>query len=461
MLTASAALALLHADLGGPWTTVLDLSADPPALQRAFRIAASLPTGGLLVMLSTDADALTRACQSLAEQPRVALQVLEVEEGALLLVHVQGTGQRAAAQTCQSPPRTADAAPVHGATEGDLDDDIVRRLLKRVDERYPASQGSNTERYLGRRGILAPDGPRWRPTLAAMLVAGLRPELFVPGCAVVLALDGRAHHLRGTLPELVRRVVRGCDGVVDANVLAHVVLNALLHRDWSGDAPVRVKLTRERLIATSPGSLAVGAPQRAVHPNPLLVHFVTALGLTGATGHGLRDVARRLERMQRQPYSFFERQGEVWFVADHAQAREHPVLAPSAAPSGGRALPEPRHPDIVAARKEAPPPPPPKNVPRLALDMRPQESDMAGSELERAPQAVIPTLLPRDPDDRAEAVLAALRARGQATTRELAKLLGCSRPVVGKVLTALVAEDKVRPTVTAGRSPFQSYELTG
>ena len=68
-------------------------------------------------------------------------------------------------------------------------------------------------------------------------------------------------------------------------------------------------------------------------------------------------------------------------------------------------------------------------------------------------------LLPRDPDDRADAVLATLRARGRATIREIAGALGCSRPVVGKVLTALIGDGRVRATQGAGRSPFQSYEV--
>lgn len=56
-------------------------------------------------------------------------------------------------------------------------------------------------------------------------------------------------------------------------------------------------------------------------------------------------------------------------------------------------------------------------------------------------------------------MLATLRTHGRATTREIARALGCSRPVVGKVLTALVVDGRVRATQGAGRSPFQSYEV--
>jgi len=67
---------------------------------------------------------------------------------------------------------TPDAAPVAEATEDDLEDDVLVRLLEHVDERYPAPFGSNTERTLGRRGLFAHDGHRWPPTRAVMLVAG-------------------------------------------------------------------------------------------------------------------------------------------------------------------------------------------------------------------------------------------------------------------------------------------------
>jgi hypothetical protein len=57
------------------------------------------------------------------------------------------------------------------------------------------------------------------------------------------------------------------------------------------------------------------------------------------------------------------------------------------------------------------------------------------------------------------AALAALHARQRTTTRELAAALACSQLVNGEVITALVAQGRVRPTVTLGRSPFQAYEV--
>jgi len=149
-----------------------------------------------------------------------------------------------------------------------------------------------------------------------MLVAGRRPELFVAGCSVELHVDGTVSELDGAVPEVVRRFGEGVVPGVEPDLLAEVVLNALLHRNWAIEAPVRVALAGERLVVISPGAIVAGAPPRAAHPNPLLVHFATALGLATGTGRGLRDVARRLARIRQRPLPLVERPGEVWFVAD-------------------------------------------------------------------------------------------------------------------------------------------------
>lgn len=281
-----------------------------------------------------------------------------------------------------------------------------------------------------------------------MLLAGRRTDLFLPGCAIEVFVDGEARLLRGTVPELLRSVGQGALGGMDVSLLTEVARNALLHRSWSVEAPVRIELIGERLIVKSPGGLKSGAPQHMACPNPLLVHFAVALGITPGTGRGLRDVAAKLERMRRPAFSLIERQGEVWFVAD--------VLRPTL--QRPRSAPLQRPPELLPSSVVE------VSRPAQSSDLvppLPTQLSLIEPEIQQAPQAptAVPALLPRDPDDRAVAVLATLRARGHATTREVAELLGCSRPVVGKVLTALVAEGKVRPTVTAGRSPFQSYAL--
>lgn len=100
-----------------------------------------------------------------------------------------------------------------------------------------------------------------------------------------------------------------------------------------------------------------------------------------------------------------------------------------------------------------------RGAPRSGRSPHPGTADHGAAPPPPETAPAIPSLLPRDPDRRADAVLSILRARGRATTREIADALGCSRPVIGKVLTALVADERVTKVSASPRSPFQAYEL--
>ncbi|MEO0601504.1 MAG: hypothetical protein AAF211_08715 [Myxococcota bacterium] len=176
MLTCTDVLTMVHSEFGQPPIQVVAPSAGPRTLRDAVEAARRQADGGLLVVLGADERGVTMARTWLATQRRISQRIVPVEEGGLLLVHVQPSARR------RKPARgrtarwaTPDAAPVADATEDDLEDDVFVSLLEHVDERYPAPFGSNTERTLGRRGLLAHDGHRWGPTLAGLLVAGRRP----------------------------------------------------------------------------------------------------------------------------------------------------------------------------------------------------------------------------------------------------------------------------------------------
>ena len=50
------------------------------------------------------------------------------------------------------------------------------------------------------------------------------------------------------------------------------------------------------------------------------------------------------------------------------------------------------------------------------------------------------------------------RTLGDVTADWLGTALGCSRPVVGRLIATLVADGRVR-ALAEGRSPFQAYEI--
>ena len=433
MLTAPETLAALLAELGGPALHDVDPPLGPKRLRAALRQARR--TGGVVAGVARSSGEAGLARSWLARDGAREVRTIQVEEGWLLVARASRARPRARSRRRELPLWTSpDARPVPGAMGEDLDEDTVRRWLEGHDasEWRPAPRvGPGDDWSLGGVGILALDDGAWRPTVAAMVLAGRRPELFLPACAVVGEVDGGPFEVVGTVPEMLRTLGRGPLRPFDGRVLRESVLNALLHRDWTVDAPVEIRAVGERVEVANPGEVSRPGP-----PNPLLMRLAVVLGLTAGHREGLGAISARLARQGRRDFSLVARDGVVRFVAEvrRRQPREAPPV-PLISPA----------------------PPPVPAAPELPC---PEPAPPAPVEVPPAPPAPapVPSLLPRDPDDRADAVLRVLRHRGRATTREIAEALGCSRPVIGKVLTVLVAEGRVRTTVEPERSPFQAYE---
>lgn len=449
-LPATDALTLLHAELGAPPLVVLDPDAGPRRLRSAVQHAAAHPDGSLLAVLVPDAAAaaLPRTWLATGPDARVELQTVPVAEGLLLLARVEGAGREsvpARRRTAPAQVTTADAAPLATAMVSDLDDRLLRKLLS---AELPATQPtgratSNEHCVLARVGILAPHRGVHRPTLAALVVAGLRPDLHLSGCALELTAEGTTRMLRGPLSVLLRDLDRALPNPKVAAIVLEAGLNALLHRDWSDPAPVRLDLSDDRLVVAAPGRLHPRARREPHHPNALLVRFAVALGLARGDGHGLRDVAQRLSRAGCPPFSLIERDGAVTLVADLPRAARPHSLPQS-----------PRN-----------PPRTPRTVMRSPSSVAPVPADVPAGPPQDLPQVPAPPMVVASavaqaspsPATREAAVLALLHDLGPLTTRQLADALGCSRPVVGKVLTALVRSGAVVREVASARSPFQRY----
>lgn len=434
------ALAAIHSDLGGPAIVPVDVAAGPAAMRREVA-----RPGVLVAVLARQASEAHLVRTWLRDHDA---REVRVAEGYLVLVHTPGPA-RSPEPAGPGPWTTPDARPVPGATEADLDAVVLRQLVRatdRSDERPSAEIGSTTERALGRAGILAHDGRAWRPTVAALVMFGRRPDLFLPGCRLDATVGGERFTLRGTLMEVGRALDRSPAGTLDPLVVHEALNNAFLHRDWSEEgarSPIVLTIEGLRVDLSDPGRVLLGAPKTPRWPNPLLADFARRLRLVRGTGKGLERVGQRLAAAGMPTWSLVERDGWVHFVCE----------LPEPAPRTTRNLP--RHPQgSTPARQIAPTRPAVAPAPPAAIHPPPP------------PQAVtapmpppVPMLLPREPDGRADAVLGVLRGAGAATARQIAEALGCSRPVVGKVLTALVAEGRVRATSASSRSPFQAYEI--
>ena len=182
-----------------------------------------------------------------------------------------------------------DAVP--RASAADLDRELVAAYLVRIRKRSPAFRKTEDERLLLRLGVLTIDADGVvRPTVAGLLCFGEYPQEFFPQLFVSFVVlprlrmgetgpDGRRFldnaTITGPIPAMVADVVAvairnmrvgaiitgiGREDRYDypLDVIRELIVNALMHRDYSPDAQgaqVQVELYPDRLVVRSPGGL--------------------------------------------------------------------------------------------------------------------------------------------------------------------------------------------------------------
>lgn len=186
---------------------------------------------------------------------------------------------------------TFDREAVAGASSADLDDDLVSAYLARVRRNSTTFRARDDETLLVQLGILTRDGAGVaRPTLAGLLCLGTYPQQFFPQLFVSFVvlprlrmgetgpdgrrfLDNRA--LVGPIPTIVADVIAvaiknmrsgaiitglGREDRYDypLDVIRELVVNALMHRDYSPDAcgtQTQIELYPDRLVIKNPAGL--------------------------------------------------------------------------------------------------------------------------------------------------------------------------------------------------------------
>ncbi|MEU4365354.1 ATP-binding protein [Promicromonospora sp. NPDC023987] len=182
-----------------------------------------------------------------------------------------------------------DAEIVPGTSLSDLDIDSVRRTLERVRRGSASLARVEDNVALTRIGVLAEPNDDSQLTLAGLLVFGAYPQQYFPQlmCSLVVhAPEGVAGEtrfldnatLRGPIPEIVdsalammrrnlaARAVMSDTGRTDKlefplGVVREALVNALMHRDYSGitrGTQVQVELFPDRLEIRSPGGIYGG-----------------------------------------------------------------------------------------------------------------------------------------------------------------------------------------------------------
>ena len=265
-----------------------------------------------------------------------------------------------------------DSEAVEDATLEDLDGEAVAELLRRLRHAPTRAFDVDDVTALRRAGAVTEVDGVAHPTLAGLLCMGVYPQQFFPQLFVsFVALPGSTLgesmsdgtrfldnvNCDGTIPQMLegvlaaaRRNMRqaavirggGRDDVFDypVEVIRELVVNALLHRDYSPHSlgtQVQVELYPDRLVVKSPGGLfgnvdpsQLGVEEVSSTRNAALARLLAdvvlhdGMPVSENRGSGLSFAVQRLRRAGMSPPEFDVSPGHL-----HVTVPQHALLDPS------------------------------------------------------------------------------------------------------------------------------------
>lgn len=247
-----------------------------------------------------------------------------------------------------------DREPVQRATLEDLDSRLVDSYVQRMVRLRPrAFDGLGHDEILRRLNLSATIDGNLHPTLSALLTFGIYPQEFFPQlCVTVVALPGTtmgdlgpqgerfidnvtcdgplpsvaAEAIAAIIRNMTRAAIVSGVGRTDRyeyplEVVRELILNAVLHRDYSPGArgaQVQVELYPDRLVVRSPGGfygpvdpVSFGEPDVSSSRNALLARILADMpALDGGQmlvenrGSGIPSILRSLHRAGMVPPEF-------------------------------------------------------------------------------------------------------------------------------------------------------------
>lgn len=222
--------------------------------------------------------------------------------------------------------RSFDAQPCTEATLDDLNDErfLLGYRKRAIAEDVIAANGRTLPQQLA--GLRFYDLRRNCPTHAGVLLFGNRPVHFLPGAYVqFLRLAGREatsevideKQIGGDL----LTVLQTLDLLIDVNIrsrpvfvsglreethsdypklaVRELLLNAVMHRNYQSNAPIRFYWFADRIEISNPGGLygeaATGLfPERNDYRNPVIAEAMRALGYVNRYGQGVLRAQKAL-----------------------------------------------------------------------------------------------------------------------------------------------------------------------
>lgn len=244
-----------------------------------------------------------------------------------------------------------------GAGLKDLDEEQVEAYIQALNRRlglpmaeWAAGEEAHTELLL-QRGCLKREDGVLRPTYAALLLFGRRPQQWLPNATILAArFSGTAfsdrylkQDIHGTLPHQLRQAEiflrENLRQVVRMTGLTHeetseypfeavreLLVNAVAHRDYNlqGDN-IHLNIFSDRIEVQSPGNLPgpvnlENLLEARFSRNPVIVQILSDLGFVERLGYGLDRVVYAMRQSGlRQP--LFEEVGGTFRVTLYGEAQ--------------------------------------------------------------------------------------------------------------------------------------------
>ena len=232
-----------------------------------------------------------------------------------------------------------ETSPVRGATAADLDADLVRTYLTRLDTAAGRPGAGVVEGWPARLATLGygmGSGDAWQPIVAGLLLFGRAPQQWLPQAQVKVArFRGRdasglivdRAELAGPVPALLEAVAAfvtrnmRVGGVIAGlyrqdtpeypiAAVREAITNAIAHRDYRvAGQKVMLRMFDDRLEVESPGGLAGPVTldtleTRRFSRNPRLAQGMYTLRLIEEMGTGIRRIRRALAQLGSPPPAF-------------------------------------------------------------------------------------------------------------------------------------------------------------
>ena len=246
--------------------------------------------------------------------------------------------ERILAERRVSAARTFDLRPCRGATLDDLAVDLFSNGYRpqAVSADVIAENGRPIEQQLTALRFF--DARLREPTHAGVLLFGKDPRAWLPGAYVqFLRIDGTSladpvtaeQEVLGDLPAMLRRLddltlahlqrrpapspdsllVERTAQDYPSKALRELLLNAVMHRDYESNAPVRYHWFTDRIEIDNPGGLYGAArpenfPNRNDYRNPVLAEAMKVLGFVNRFGRGVIRAQDELGKNGNPPAEF-------------------------------------------------------------------------------------------------------------------------------------------------------------